>query len=122
MRDQGNLDPNLFKTVIATGGWQLTAGWIILALSFFAMLMGSVTAAGAGLVIANALLFWGAMIRMFHAIEAKLVLLITNPLYRRGDIEAAAAPQIPDDPEMQREIERLRKAQRPAPEQPQNTA
>lgn len=107
MSDQSSIDPNLFKSVIATGGWQLTLGWIILALSLFAMLLGSVPVGGSGLVIANALLFWGAMIRMLHIVEAKLVLLITNPLYRRGDI---GAPAIPDDPEVQREIERLRKA------------
>lgn len=101
---QQNIDPSLFKTVIATGGWQLALGWIILALSLFAMLLGSVPAGGAGLVIANALLFWGSMIRMFYIIEAKLVLLITNPLYRRGQVEALA---IPDDPEIQREIEQL---------------
>lgn len=106
MSDHNSIDPNLFKTVIATGGWQLTLGWIILALSLFAMLLGSVPAGGAGLVIANALLFWGAMIRMFHVVEAKLVLLITNPLYRGGQAGAFA-----DDAPAREEARELAKSE-----------
>ena len=98
MSDAGKLDPNLFRAVIATGTWQLVAGWLVFAIAFMALLAGAAPFAAGGFAIAAPLLFWNVIIRMFHVIEAKLVLLITNPLYRAGEAQVLASVPVVENP------------------------
>jgi hypothetical protein len=100
---QQNIDPALMRRQIGSGGWQITLGLVLLGVAVLALMFGAGPAGFFVLGAANVLLFWGAMIRMFGILEAKLLLLI-------GTAHPDAVPAIPHDPEMQREIEKLRKA------------
>lgn len=71
-------DPHA-RAQIPSGVWQRVLGALLLVIAVWGLIARDFTISPIFLALAGPLLFWGAMMRYFSTIEAKLDLLIHGP-------------------------------------------